>query len=1315
MADGFALAQAFVRIRPSNAGFRAEATSQIKSALAGVSGEVPVTAGTDKAKLEIDGLRAYLSALTKRAWAVDVVADDKVFQAQILKILSQLRSVDKRVANPKVTLEGLTRATVQLLGIDTQLDKISSKVATAHVAIDDSNAEQKLALLIVQLAALQSRVTGITISATDSANLERLQTLRDTIAELANRSLVINLQDSNAIGAIAQLDAEARRATDDVDGLAKALDDAGRAGGRGGGGGRFGFLGGSVPLFGSTGGAILGITGAVGGFHLLFDAVVEFLAVIIPATIALAAFGAAAIGPVQDVIQQFQTLNTVGQAMNRNLLPLGGTLSSLQDKVRPQVLAALGDALQVAGGKAGFFQRLVLSTGTALDQLLSRATLASKSSGFSQFLGNAAPDVSKLGTLIGNLFGIFGNFLKSMPGYAQVLLNVLVSVTHAIEDLTGNSVVQGILKAGLAVHGFFIYAGLAATGALLLGSPLGRLATFFAGVTNKSDTATAALDSGATRMAKAKAGWTDLGNALPLVGQRFSGAAADAEKAGSAIEKDAAKTNIWSKALGILKNVPVWGWVAVGAGALVGLIYLLTHATSATAAWAVKLQQTIDSQHSFQGVISATNLAISTSQTQTAKAANSLTQAVNGQGQAFTVTSGKAAPYNQAVVTASQNLAAAQRATAGFNSQAAAQRAHITDLISKFGTINVAEGLWNQAQIKSSDLSTRNKTVWQQDVQTLQSLQNALKAVAYSAGDAGNNERVLNFQLSDQYTNTQKLNQAWDAFIGVVTGSQTSFDTYAQGLVALNQSGGRLRDTLGKLGVGFRYAKSPIDSLSKSGVALNQAFTTQVTNVNAMVDSWRAAGFTGKSFDTAVKAAIIPLLKYASGSREATAQLLALAQEAGYHGPQSFRMLAIWLGNVKNATALVKKEADLATIAESNLTNAMSGQGNTIAQKLIGNINNAILAYNGVYQAATAYGDAVAKDGKNSDAAKQARARLIDDLIASGRAAHDSAGEIAGMITKVLGIPTKRALQIVMTGLGSYAVKGYIRYPGGGAYLGNTGRGGNQLSPVALAAGWRVPGYGGGDRHPAMLEGGETVVPKHLTPLVAPLLAGKVPGFANGVVNMGNTSVLSGGYAQRMYQTFENQLIAATVRGLTAGVQAAQATLAGGSGSMNPAYGAEYSFAQRLFASHGWALSQFPYLLRLWNRESGWNPAARNPSSGAAGIPQDITGNFHGGWPGQIVWGENYIAGRYGNPAGAWAHEVSMGWYDKGGFLPPGLTLAWNGTGRPEPVGATATKVELQVAAAGGSAFEQFMVAAISKWVWVRGGGDVQAAFGRRN
>jgi hypothetical protein len=53
----------------------------------------------------------------------------------------------------------------------------------------------------------------------------------------------------------------------------------------------------------------------------------------------------------------------------------------------------------------------------------------------------------------------------------------------------------------------------------------------------------------------------------------------------------------------------------------------------------------------------------------------------------------------------------------------------------------------------------------------------------------------------------------------------------------------------------------------------------------------------------------------------------------------------------------------------------------------------------------------------------------------------------------------------------------------------------------------------------------------------------------------------------------------------------------------------------------------------------------------------------------QILWGLNYIKGRYGSPVAAEAHELSAGWYDRGGWLPKGLSLALNTTGAPERVG----------------------------------------------
>ncbi|GLY84825.1 hypothetical protein [Actinoallomurus iriomotensis] len=93
--------------------------------------------------------------------------------------------------------------------------------------------------------------------------------------------------------------------------------------------------------------------------------------------------------------------------------------------------------------------------------------------------------------------------------------------------------------------------------------------------------------------------------------------------------------------------------------------------------------------------------------------------------------------------------------------------------------------------------------------------------------------------------------------------------------------------------------------------------------------------------------------------------------------------------------------------------------------------------------------------------------------------------------------------------------------------------------------------------------------------------------------------------------------------------------------------------ARSLLPSYGWSpSSQFGCLVNLWNRESGWNVHAANPS-GAYGIPQAKPGSKMAGagpdWQNnattQIKWGLGYIKDRYSTPCGAWSHSQSTGWY----------------------------------------------------------------------
>ena len=94
--------------------------------------------------------------------------------------------------------------------------------------------------------------------------------------------------------------------------------------------------------------------------------------------------------------------------------------------------------------------------------------------------------------------------------------------------------------------------------------------------------------------------------------------------------------------------------------------------------------------------------------------------------------------------------------------------------------------------------------------------------------------------------------------------------------------------------------------------------------------------------------------------------------------------------------------------------------------------------------------------------------------------------------------------------------------------------------------------------------------------------------------------------------------------------------------------------AWRMLTRKHWSAEyQYPYLRRLWDRESSWNIYAENPYSGAYGIPQAVPGSKMSSagpdWENsartQIRWGLDYIRERYNSPRRAWLNEEAYGWY----------------------------------------------------------------------
>lgn len=115
---------------------------------------------------------------------------------------------------------------------------------------------------------------------------------------------------------------------------------------------------------------------------------------------------------------------------------------------------------------------------------------------------------------------------------------------------------------------------------------------------------------------------------------------------------------------------------------------------------------------------------------------------------------------------------------------------------------------------------------------------------------------------------------------------------------------------------------------------------------------------------------------------------------------------------------------------------------------------------------------------------------------------------------------------------------------------------------------------------------------------------------------------------------------------------AAEQQAAAALAAANTPEGAKAAAQQIMSSTYGWGGDQFSCLNSLWNKESGWNYQAYNPS-GATGIPQALPGSkmasagsdWQTNAATQVAWGLGYISSVYGTPCSAWSHSQAVNWY----------------------------------------------------------------------
>lgn len=1181
----------FVGINADTALFRTQAFTGVKKSLAGLEGNIPITADTKTVRAQIDALKGRMEALNKTLAEVKIGANGKPAEAVVRRLQLELASLADMTAHVTMGAD-TTKLDAAIAREELKLAKLNEEASGLHMDADDAALTAKLARLDLQAIAINKRLSKLDVHA-DLREMNDLFDLLDHIkAETARLNgpdgrVVLDADASRLLYAIAEseasIEALKRQAEDlkiggaaDLAALAAiegkllgveeatkrlnpevaVLNDKLVQGARGFGRFGLGVLTARVALFGGL--------SAVSGFHIALDAIIEGLAVIVPAlTVAaagLAAFALAGSDAFRQVYQRLLNIHTVSDAFGVTIGPMTGKLEALHAVVRPQVWQLYGDAIAVAHDKTGLFGKLAVSTGGVIDKFAARLTVLATSAGpgLDKFIASGTRDLQQFGRIFLNLGDAFGKLIQvtEQTHIAEILLTIVNAGAKLLDIFT--KLPLPLLATVVAIHGIYLWSGLAATGITALLRPLSRMAAAAAGAeaagTAVKELAAAGNDS---RIARMGGTFRDLGTNLKAIPGRVGTLA---------------------KSIGVLFANP-WTWVAVGVIALGGLAYALSRTKSSTDRFIDSVNTMVSHATDFNIINTLGAALIQTTQKQAAAQAN-LAKAQKTSAEQSKIYGGTLAAENAGINQATESVRELATEHNKLTGQLHLVVQRVSDVAKVYGTDGLAGAmaLASIAGVKVDQLLSKDKTVWAAALQQIDGVVQGYQNMGQGSTQLANDINVLTISQSDQLKNMQTLNSAFDQFTQIVSGPIDSFLTLANTLKRFGNDSQAAGAQMSGLGTGIVGVSKKVTDAS---LQLQTDFQDTFKAATQMADAMRLTGTASDKQVAAIKNVVQVLIPMAGSNKAAAAEISSLAQEAGGPATTNLKLLSQWAGKTKDPLGQAQKAAQNAAIGFSNMSLDAQKLGTTLSQDLTKDMATAVenavglqgamnqfakdlqhgtdvtaaghkdraqlyadLAAVGItgkqadsiikaltdrlaghrkeiaagnkaradFNADLAYvvskslpaaqdvqklADAIKNHGDKSDATRQARKRLQDDLVASGVDAKVAKRLVDNMQTSIdnmHGKTVKVGVNFVGSGTGSIAFKESIP----GVTLGPQSQG---LLGFHAAGGMITGGQQGKDSVLGMLMPGEVVVPTKMVKAGAvDHLRGSLPGFAAGGV-----------------------------------------------------------------------------------------------------------------------------------------------------------------------------------------------------------------------
>lgn len=713
---------------------------------------------------------------------------------------------------------------------------------------------------------------------------------------------------------------------------------------QGGAGGWWGFMSNKIRLFGGALDSIMPAWArAISVWHLAADLIFEFAAAWVPALIAVGTFAAYAVPVGEKIIGQWKNINTILDGVGGKLPDLGTSFDTIERAIEPSLLEAFGEYMMVIGHNAVPMGDALAKLGSIIDvwgaNLVDWADKAQKS--FDNILRSGSTDFAEIGYGFQQLIRIISELIKDMPGIVHVLLPVGDAILTVIAD-----VVQAfgpVIKFGLLIHGVMIYAGLAVTALVALGRAMaaGAIAAF------ATRMGTAVGETG-TVVEETSGKFTQFGLAIGAFGGTIAAGVTKAAKYGRAVF-DLGRTEGVAKAGALVLGdavgaIPfgVAGLAALGVAAAVGtvLYFAFRHTTDAADEFNAKIQTLIASSNVAN---IAKNIASALAQTtRQMQMLSAVTKDVN----------------TSLAGTAAEGSVYAQKLNSDLNAENAKYLAGVTKIVNAndtygerletlskiFGSTGAAQAALNLAGIQAGTIATENNAKWHTTLTELKALAAGYGYMGQQAGQAGNQLDTLNIASGTTMKNVQALTQAEGAWITLISSGDSAFTGFEQGQATLNKtmkegakSGATLTVRLGNLREAYPLLGTSLRGTTASALAARQAFDQQLAAGTTLYGNLQtlatASGDTAKAqheLFMSGKDIVGQLLPLAAGSKEATAEVYALAQVAGYSGRDSFASLAKWVGHTRGAEADLNKEQAALTISSAKLSTAAKNLGNAL-------------------------------------------------------------------------------------------------------------------------------------------------------------------------------------------------------------------------------------------------------------------------------------------------------------------------------------------------------------------------------------------------